>query len=111
MRKNIEDLKAAIITWLDANHFRYGVTFYSREEWRQKGHTNCEGAYLVMLYDGSPLYGYFNYPGDHEVALRDELDHLVEKFGYWYEQEYAWLCGFYAIDEHFGPTADDPKSS
>jgi hypothetical protein len=71
--------------------------FYSKEEWRNQGHSDCgTKVILILCHDGGDLSPYCNL--DYEVysayeAFQKMLD---EKHGVWVEQGSSWYSVVYS---------------
>lgn len=69
-------------------------TFYSPQEWRDRGEYGGERAVLIVVYDGGDVGYAFDY--DHEqYAIVDKMAAQLGKAGFMAEPINNWSCAIY----------------
>ncbi|EGT5675344.1 hypothetical protein AGJ34_20455 [Cronobacter dublinensis subsp. dublinensis] len=95
MLKNLLRMKHALTEWAIKEGLLDDAQFLSQKEWHDRNEDLHDDALMVMVIDGSGLYSLLNNGCD-----LTEFDDLIESFGFWYEQGYAWSVGFYPIENY-----------
>ncbi len=95
MLQNLERMKSALTEWAIKEGLFHDAQFYSCKQWNDRGEKIQNDALLVLVIDSSGLYNLLNGGNDTE-----ELEDLVESFGFYYELGYAWSMGFYPLDDY-----------
>jgi hypothetical protein len=95
---NLKGLTAALNEWLDKDDslLRGDARLYTKEEWNDRGEEYGKKADLTLTIDGSPLYRALNY-GEPDWSYMEALNALAKRYGYYYEQGYAWTVHFYKV--------------
>jgi hypothetical protein len=88
MSTSKDKLIKALVLWLKKNELDGDTTFYSKEEWNERGEEYHNDAEFVITTEGG-LWFILNY-GDS-----DEFYELVNSFEYIAEQGHTWNIGFY----------------
>lgn len=94
MKSQIDKLKATLSEWLHRNGLDHDTRFYTPDEWADRGEEILINSDLVLVFENG-LFDLINYYS-HD-PLYDELDDLVEGFGYYFEFGHAWSMGFYSL--------------
>jgi len=69
-------------------------TFYSPAEWKARGESYCQGAELIVVYDGGDVGPFFGL--DHErYSLREEMEQALRTIGLYTEEGTCWYSGVY----------------
>ena len=90
-------MKREVRAYLKRNGFDYDMGFYSKSAWRARGEPFGNEAAWSMTFEG-PLYEALNYGewgGFREGGAVDFLAETARKYGYFFEQGYAWSGHFY----------------
>jgi|TARA_R110000868_G_scaffold33787_1_gene122375 hypothetical protein len=69
-------------------------TFYSPQEWSERGEKYGEGSELIVVYDGGDLAQFFNYDYE-EYDQIDRMHKALEQKGVFSECLYSWCSGVY----------------
>jgi hypothetical protein len=74
------------------------VTFYSPEEWRERGERHGDGALLNVTFEGE-LYEHMNVPWEKNppFEVRHRIEELAREHGLRFEQGYGWSMHFFRI--------------
>jgi hypothetical protein len=70
------------------------TTFYSPQEWKDRGEKYASGSELVVVYDGGPVGAFFDYDGGHE-KLVSAMVAALNKVGLYSEPGTHWYSGVY----------------
>jgi len=95
--KPLTALKREVRAFLKRNGFNYDMGFYSKSAWRARGEPFGNEADWSLTFEG-PLYEALNYGewgGYREGGAVDFFANVGRKYGYWWEQGYAWSGHFY----------------
>jgi len=95
MKTQIEKLQATLSEWLHRNDLHHDIRFYTPEEWIERGEEFLTNSDLILVFENGlfDLINYYSYD-----SLYNELDDLVEGFGYYFELGHAWNMGFYSLE-------------
>jgi len=93
-------MKNEIKRFLKRNGFDYEVTWYSKAAWQARGERFGNEADVSLVFEG-PLYealNYGSYGGYREGGAVDFFAETARKYGYFFEQGFAWSGHFYKWD-------------
>jgi len=68
-------------------------TFYSPQEWAERGEQYCTRALLIVVYDGGMVRPCFNL--DEGYVLYEAMQEALHKVGFWSEAGTGWYSGIY----------------
>jgi len=96
MRVQLEVMREVLEEWMRIYEIDYDFWFYTPAEWAIKEGPDhlLQGAELMLAFENS-LVSWLNYG----TGIEDELQELVEGFGYYYELGHHWNMGFYPVDD------------
>jgi len=90
-------LKREVQAYLKKWGLDYDVHWYSKTKWRERGEPFGNEADLSLTFEG-PLYealNYGSYGGYRAGGAQDFLAEVGRKYGYFFEQGYAWSGHFH----------------
>ena len=95
--KPVTAMKREIQAYLKRQGLDSDVAFFSKTAWAERGEPYGQGAELSMTFEG-PLYEALNYGewgGFKPGGAVDFMTTVSHKYGYFFEQGYAWTGHFY----------------
>jgi hypothetical protein len=96
MRVQLEVMREVLEEWMRIYEIDNDFWFYTPTEWTVKEGPDhlLQGAELMLAFENS-LVSWLNYG----TGIEDELQELIEGFGYYYELGHHWNMGFYPLDD------------
>lgn len=92
MSDRLGKLRQSLKEWLARNELDGDTQFWTPAEWRSRHEDYLRDAELVLTFEGG-LHFVLNYNFDHPKV--DELQDLIESFGYMFEMGHSWNMGFF----------------
>ena len=71
-------------------------TFYTPEEWKERGESYCCNSKLVVVYDGSDVRRAMSLDGE-DYKLNERMQNMLRAVGCYYEEGTHWYGGVYPI--------------
>ena len=71
------------------------VRFYNREECNQRGVDYGRNTIMTVTFDGSPLHELINGGDDSSYQLHQDIEAILEQFGYRHELNRSWSFSLY----------------
>lgn len=68
--------------------------FYSPQEWEERGEKYGRNSELVIVYEGSDLYHWFNYNSSW-IGFTEKMTEELEAVGVYSEECTSWYCAIY----------------
>ena len=96
MPAQLSVMREVLEEWMRIYQIDFDFWFYTPHEWTIKEGSDhlLQGADLVLAFENS-LVAWLN----EGTSIDDELQELVEGFGYYYELGNHWNMGFYPLDD------------
>lgn len=101
-----EAIRARVDEWVAKKLGERGlITWYTPEQWAERGEPYGQGATATAVIDGSALHGLLNYPETAAAfKLYDQFYRLTDDLGYFSELGYAWTLHWYPTARLLGRT-------
>ena len=96
---SVATLKTAVQRFLAKKKLNYDVSYYTKDEWEDRGESVGNGASLTIVGEGA-LYMTFNLLGNWIECTKtiDEFGIVLERHGYWYELGHHWSIHLYTLE-------------
>jgi hypothetical protein len=93
-----EELKVAILKYIDRWGLGKDHRFYDPKEWQGRGEEMGQYADLTLTCEGTLNHVLNGYRTDSRHLI-DDFNRTVNGTGYWYEWGHAWSIHFYKMEK------------
>ena len=93
-------LKDQIILQAFFEEVWWDATFYTQEEWKERGEDMCVDSALTLACEGPLLHEMYYAPQDGHSEFRNWFEETCARYGYVVSQGYHWTFHFWRSNNH-----------